>query len=132
MLKVENVEVLGWEHAIRGMRNPKNSWEKSDSNWRYVAPAQRENHILASYSDDSEFKHDLINKYGEPDKDESGNETGTISIKVGSPNFKAFCDELAPFNEMEHEVELMTAKYEDTIGCLSGEEILLLDWMLED
>lgn len=55
MLKVENVEVIGWEHAIRGMRNPKNSWEKSDSNWRYVAPAQRENHILASYSDDSEF-----------------------------------------------------------------------------
>ena len=55
MLKIENTEVIGWEHAIRGMRNPKNSWEKSDSNWRYVAPAQRENHILASYSDDSEF-----------------------------------------------------------------------------
>lgn len=31
MLKVENVEVLGWEHAIRGMRNPKNSWARSDS-----------------------------------------------------------------------------------------------------
>ena len=31
MLKIENVEVLGWEHAIRGMRNPKNSWAKSDS-----------------------------------------------------------------------------------------------------
>ena len=31
MLKIENVEVIGWEHAIRGMRNPKNSWEKSDS-----------------------------------------------------------------------------------------------------
>lgn len=31
MLKVENIEVLGWEHAIRGMRNPKNSWAKSDS-----------------------------------------------------------------------------------------------------
>lgn len=31
MLKVENVEVLGWEHAICGMRNPKNSWAKSDS-----------------------------------------------------------------------------------------------------
>ena len=49
MLKIENTEVMGWEHAIRGMRNPKNSWEKSDSNWRYIAPAQRENHILASY-----------------------------------------------------------------------------------
>lgn len=33
MLKIENFEVLGWEHAIRGMRNPKNSWEKSDSKW---------------------------------------------------------------------------------------------------
>lgn len=31
MLKVENVEVLGWDAAIRGMRNPLNSWEKSDS-----------------------------------------------------------------------------------------------------
>lgn len=31
MLKIENTEVIGWEHAIRGMRNPKNSWEKSDS-----------------------------------------------------------------------------------------------------
>lgn len=31
MLKIENAEVFGWEHAIRGMRNPMNSWEKSDS-----------------------------------------------------------------------------------------------------
>ena len=33
MLKIENTEVIGWEHAIRGMRNPKNSWEKSDSEY---------------------------------------------------------------------------------------------------
>ena len=31
MIKLENIEVTGWEHAIRGMRNPMNSWEKSDS-----------------------------------------------------------------------------------------------------
>ena len=31
MIKLENTEVIGWEHAIRGMRNPMNSWEKSDS-----------------------------------------------------------------------------------------------------
>lgn len=31
MLKIENTEVIGWEAAIRGMRNPLNSWEKSDS-----------------------------------------------------------------------------------------------------
>lgn len=33
MIKIENSEVIGWEHAIRGMRNPKNSWDKSDSGW---------------------------------------------------------------------------------------------------
>lgn len=33
MIKFENTEVLGWEAAIRGMRNPMNSWEKSDSGW---------------------------------------------------------------------------------------------------
>ena len=31
MLKIENTEVMGWEAAIRGMRNPMNSWEMSDS-----------------------------------------------------------------------------------------------------
>ena len=31
MIKLENTEVMGWEAAIRGMRNPLNSWEKSDS-----------------------------------------------------------------------------------------------------
>lgn len=31
MIKIENVEVYGWEAAIRGMRNPMNSWDKSDS-----------------------------------------------------------------------------------------------------
>jgi hypothetical protein len=31
MIKIENVEIMGWEHVIRGMRNPMNSWVKSDS-----------------------------------------------------------------------------------------------------
>ena len=31
MLKIENTEVVGWEAAIHGMRNPMNSWKKSDS-----------------------------------------------------------------------------------------------------
>ena len=33
MLKIENTEIVGWNAAIRGMRNPMNSWEKSDSKW---------------------------------------------------------------------------------------------------
>lgn len=31
MIKIENTEIVGWESAIRGMRNPMNSWDKSDS-----------------------------------------------------------------------------------------------------
>jgi hypothetical protein len=33
MIKIEKVETFGWEAAIRGMRNPKNSWDRSDSHW---------------------------------------------------------------------------------------------------
>ena len=32
-IKIENTQVFGWEGAIRGARNPMNSWEKSDSLW---------------------------------------------------------------------------------------------------
>ena len=30
-MKFENTEVWGFEHSLRGMRNPKNSWNKSDN-----------------------------------------------------------------------------------------------------
>lgn len=36
MIKIEHCETLGWEAAIRGMRNPMNSWEKSDSDWHLI------------------------------------------------------------------------------------------------
>ena len=35
MIKIQDIEVWGFEHAIRGMRNPKNSWDKSDSRYEY-------------------------------------------------------------------------------------------------
>lgn len=33
MISIENTKVEGWEAAIRGMRNPMNSWEQSDTRW---------------------------------------------------------------------------------------------------
>jgi len=33
VIKIEKIEVWGFEHAIRGMRNPMNSWDKSDSDY---------------------------------------------------------------------------------------------------
>ena len=43
MIKIEGAEVVGWEHAIRGMRNPMNSWEKSDSAYGFTVPAYEYN-----------------------------------------------------------------------------------------
>ena len=36
MIKIKKDEVVGWEHAIRGMRNPLNSWDRSDSYENYL------------------------------------------------------------------------------------------------
>ena len=36
MIKIENAEVYGFEAAIRGMRNPMNSWSRSDSNFKTI------------------------------------------------------------------------------------------------
>lgn len=43
MICIENFEVMGWEHAIRGCRNPMNSWDKNDSfNSKGCAACRRE------------------------------------------------------------------------------------------
>jgi hypothetical protein len=36
MIKIEHTEVFGWNATIRGMRNPMNSWDKSDSYWTHI------------------------------------------------------------------------------------------------
>lgn len=36
MIKVEYIDVWGFEHAVRGMRNPKNSWDKIDSRYEWI------------------------------------------------------------------------------------------------
>lgn len=68
MIKLENTEVLGWEHAIRGMRNPMNSWEKSDSEFLTL---DGEHHDICGnsgpwYGSDNNWEEILI---GENDHD---------------------------------------------------------------
>ena len=68
MILFENTEVVGWEHAIRGMRNPMNSWEKSDSGWDASVPPPKlrdkvnwseyaKNYITVQQGD--EYEYDL-------------------------------------------------------------------------
>lgn len=68
MLKIENTEVIGWEAAIRGMRNPKNSWEKSDSGWdAHIPPLELRNQVdwkrwaehYKAVQDDGEHTYDI-------------------------------------------------------------------------
>jgi hypothetical protein len=56
MIEFEHTEVVGWEAAIRGMRNPHNSWDKSDS--KYLR--QEDGHIIASCYEIGPNDHDLM------------------------------------------------------------------------
>ena len=55
MLKIENAEVTGWEHAIRGMRNPLNSWDKSDSDWDFDCIEDPDNFYTYKTKDEYEI-----------------------------------------------------------------------------
>ena len=53
MIKLEHTEVTGWEATIRGMRNPMNSWDKSDSGIGYISKDDREDGSIRTFSDES-------------------------------------------------------------------------------
>lgn len=58
MIKVDNVDIVGFKNAIRGMRNPLNSWDKSDSSYIF------EDGYGASYYEDEDkelaFDYDYV------------------------------------------------------------------------
>ncbi len=56
MIKLENTDVIGWEAAIRGMRNPMNSWKKSDS--ELGCEEVTGSHRFCRECDDSIYIHD--------------------------------------------------------------------------
>lgn len=49
MIKVEMINVSGFEAAIRGMRNPLNSWAKSDSYWTHIENPETMNEAPFQY-----------------------------------------------------------------------------------
>ena len=46
-IKIENIQTMGWEGALRGMRNPLNSWDKADS--AYASDIERTDTNIAAY-----------------------------------------------------------------------------------
>ncbi|BFK56857.1 hypothetical protein I2400191J7_18670 [Ruminococcus bicirculans (ex Wegman et al. 2014)] len=67
MIKIENVKVMGWEASIRGMRNPMNSWEKSDSGTcgypHHIGCANCPDHKICNHP----FRNDGVFKLGKAD-----------------------------------------------------------------
>lgn len=61
-MKFEHTEVWGFKHALRGMRNPKESWNKSDSEFSMAVTGED---IYTIGPNDLELAHKLI-KAGEP------------------------------------------------------------------
>lgn len=53
MIKIEHTQVFGWEAAIRGMRNPLNSWDKSDSEFCILESPDYEGSIAVDYDGES-------------------------------------------------------------------------------
>lgn len=65
MLKLENTEVVGWEHAIRGMRNPKNSWGKSDSVFTEHELEDWPHNTVKTFDDLGPNDHNLMSQLAE-------------------------------------------------------------------
>lgn len=95
--------------------------------------AARNTRLLSEASFEFIQKRDeLIAKYGDAVFDDNGNETGEIALAFDSDKFPRFLEDLKPYAEIEQEINLVTLKYEQAIGLLSGTELLELDWMFEE
>jgi len=94
MIKIENVSTVGWEAAIRGARNPMNSWEKSDSMFLDYA----EDDCVVVCHDISGVAHRIIPEDWS-DKLYDGTRIGPNDLKLLSNLAKAGSDE-AKFRRM--------------------------------
>jgi len=79
-----------------------------------------------------EKKDELIKKYGQAEIDSSGNPTGRYSIKIDSVEYETLYKELEPWGNADINIDYFKLKYSDIAGLISGNEILEIDWMLED
>ena len=79
-----------------------------------------------------QMRDGLVEKYGVPELDEEGNETGRMQLRFDSPNFPKYEREVSEYALIEHEPDLFLITYEQAIGELTGEEFLACDWMFRE
>lgn len=69
MIRIENVEVYGWEAAIRGMRNPMNSWDKSDTAYNIYGQVDLFENFIDGVPEIGENDLDLMHKLSKAGSD---------------------------------------------------------------
>lgn len=95
--------------------------------------AARNTRILQSETVEYMKRRDeLVQKYGEPEFDDEGNQTGKYMMKLDSQEWRDYSRDIADYAAIEHEPVFMKIDPKEVIGVLSGSEILAIDWMLKD
>ncbi len=77
------------------------------------------------------LREQLIMKYGTPQVDEDGNETGVFELKFNTPEFRKYEEEIASWANVKHSPNIFKIPPEEVIGKLSGNDILSIEWMLD-
>lgn len=77
-------------------------------------------------------RQNLFEELGEEEKDEDGNPTGRIQIKIGTDAFKEFNRRLAEFGGIKHSVEIYKVSYNVLPKEMTAGDMLNLEWMLLD
>lgn len=95
--------------------------------------AARNTRILTEASSDyGRIKMQLLRKYGSPVKDEHGNDTDQIKITSDDEHFYEVAEQINLSGNISHEVTIYTISPNVVASELTGREILLIDWMLDE
>lgn len=74
----------------------------------------------------------LMLKYGTLERDDNDKPTGRYILPYDDPNFSTFKNEIDRVGNIEHDLDIFKISYSDVVDKLTGNEILDIDWMLED
>lgn len=77
-----------------------------------------------------QIRQNLFEELGEEEKDEDGNPTGNIQIKIGSPEHNELKKRLGEFSNIEHAVEICKVSYSVLPDDITAGDMLNLEWML--
>lgn len=95
------------------------------------AAARNTRMLCAECAEYIQRRDELIEKYGKPEVDDDGNQTGRTMLEVNSSEFAKYASEIEQWALIEHEPEIFKLPAKEAVGVLSGEQMLKLEWMFD-